>query len=511
MESTNTPNKNNSQTIAQGAAVNMLGEVLSAVGEPLLFVFISHMLGAQTLGTYVLVTYYIAIFFRLALLGFDRGVLRHIPISQNASDPIKAEASVLGTSYRWVAVLSLAITAVVALFPDPFLRMGNEMHNTDTTWWLAVLILALPAKTLVRIPLFATRGLSIMWIFVTVQNVIAPLTLLILSVLPLFFGFGERSLAFGFIASAYATLVAGYIFYKPLFHRQTLLAVLRAPRDLELIRFSWPIGLTEILTFLIARLDIIMIAAFFPDKPELVAFYGIAALIAGVSKKVRLSFDTSFSPVIAQLHDQGDTDAMKDLYNRVGRWIFSLFILVGGAIALLSIFILSIYGPGFTDYWLVVPILIAGRLCNGAGGSAQAALLMAGRSKLELFDTVLANLINLGLNLYMIPRYGVFGAAIATSIALNLSTGLRIAQVAALLNVWVNPWSVVKILMAGILALIPSGLMIWASPTPLTSLACGLVFLLLYPCSLMLVGERSDVKAAWRIVSDRLRRYRSSR
>ncbi|MCP4606043.1 MAG: oligosaccharide flippase family protein [Proteobacteria bacterium] len=500
------PDTNQSvQSVARGAGINMLGEIIGAAGAPLLYLVISWVLGPKILGTYILVTYYIALFLRLAVLGFDKGALRHIPIARATTQSERAQASVLGTSLRWTATLSLIITALIGLFPGIFLKVGGDENALAVTWWMAVLVLALPGQALTKVILYAIRGLSNMWAFVLVQNVVAPLTLMGLSLLPLLLGFDERSLAIGFVSSAYLSLIVALFLLVRLFPNQTAGAVIRSKRDSALIAFSYPQGFTEALNYLLGRVDIIMIGAFFPDKPEWVAFYGMAALIAGVVKKVRFSFDNSFSPVFAELVIRGDYRGMAEQYRTVGRWIFTLFVLFAGTLTLSSKFVLSIYGSDFTDYWIVVPILVFGRMFNAAGGPAQAALLMAGRSKLEFANNIMINIVNVLLNLILIPRYHVFGAAIATTVSLTVFNLARLVEVAALLKIWVNPMETVRIAAAGLITGVPAiAILLIFTPTPGTSLLAGVVFLVLYPGCLFLIGDKADVKSAWAMITNRL-------
>lgn len=497
---------NTAGTVARGAGVNMMGEVLGVVGSPLLFLVVTRVMGAGVLGIYVLAVYYVSLVFRLAVLGFDKGVMRHIPRARSADNPLLAEAAALGTALRWTTGIAVLLTLFVFFFADMLLTMGGEEASLDASRWLALLVLALPAQVFLRVALFALRGLSIMWPYVLVANLIEPLALVVLSTVPMFFGLGQEGLLVGYVSSSWLAAVAAFLIFRRFFDRHSLKDIIRAPRDREIIAFSWPQGLTETLNFLLARVDIIMLGAFFPERPELIAFYGMASLISGIVKKIRNSFDNSFSPVIADLHARGDAQALKATYRKVGRWITSLFVLGGGAIALSSQFILSIYGEEYVAYWFAVPILIGGRFFNAAGGTAQAALLMSGRSKLELFNNILINLANVGLNVLLIPKYHVFGAAMATSISLTIFNVARIVEVGVLLKVWVSGLQALRIVLSGVLAAVPGIAVLALSRSPLASLVGGLCFVALFPFTLYLLGSREDVKVAKAAIAKRLGR-----
>jgi O-antigen/teichoic acid export membrane protein len=56
-------------------------------------------------------------------------------------------------------------------------------------------------------------------------------------------------------------------------------------------------------------------------------------------------------------------------------------------------------------------------------------LLMTGRPGLELINGWIAGLSNIALNLWLIPRYGAFGAALATAMSVAMLNLIRLLQV----------------------------------------------------------------------------------
>ena len=484
-----------SRNIAKGAGVNVLGEILSFAGEPLLYFAISSLMGPDVLGIYILVGYCLALMCRLAIMGIDKGMLRFVPIAYGEKQDSGRIDRVLGTAVRQVVMVCGIIVLVVNLFPDVFLKIGGKTPALHAPYWLVIMVFAVPAQALTKTLLYAIRGISNMWAFVIVQNLFGPLLLLGVSLVPMLLSMNPILLAYGYTISAFGTVGIASWFFKRNFKRSTFKRLLFAETDWSLLRFSWPQGMTEILNFLLSRIDLLMIAAFFPERPELLAFYGIAALMAAVVKKVRLSFDNSAAPILSDLFASNDHEALRRHYENVGRWVFSLFVLFAGGLMMSAQFILSIYGEAYTEYWLVVPILAMGRVLNGAAGPAQVALLMSGHSKLELANNIFINILNIGLNALLIPRYHVFGAAMATSASLIVFSAIRAIEVAHLLKLWVDPKSAGRVALAGICAALP--LFVWILVmhrlSPVAGLFFSVVYLVSYPLWWCAFGPRADI------------------
>jgi len=80
--------------------------------------------------------------------------------------------------------------------------------------------------------------------------------------------------------------------------------------------------------------------------------------------------------------------------------------------------LLSLFGGAFTAGYVLMAILLAGILAKALIGPAETLLMMAGKQNLcvALYAGALAA--NVGLNLLLIPHYGIVGTAIATASAM---------------------------------------------------------------------------------------------
>ena len=86
--------------------------------------------------------------------------------------------------------------------------------------------------------------------------------------------------------------------------------------------------------------------------------------------------------------------------------------------------ILSYYGQPFIEAFDAMLILILGQITILFGGSVGYLLAMTGYQALASKVVVMASVLNLILNLMLIPHYGMIGAAAATCIALGFRSGV---------------------------------------------------------------------------------------
>jgi len=89
-----------------------------------------------------------------------------------------------------------------------------------------------------------------------------------------------------------------------------------------------------------------------------------------------------------------------------------------------------VFGPSYREGATVVVILALAMLLATACGQVDLVLTTAGRSRWSLFNGLLAVLVNVAVDLTLIPRAGITGAAIGWAAALAVSNLVPLVQVA---------------------------------------------------------------------------------
>jgi O-antigen/teichoic acid export membrane protein len=76
---------------------------------------------------------------------------------------------------------------------------------------------------------------------------------------------------------------------------------------------------------------------------------------------------------------------------------------------------MGLYGPGFERGATVLVILCAGQFFNAATGAVAYLLMMTGHERLVRNNLAFWALVNIGLGLFLIPKFGMAGAAAVTA------------------------------------------------------------------------------------------------
>jgi O-antigen/teichoic acid export membrane protein len=137
--------------------------------------------------------------------------------------------------------------------------------------------------------------------------------------------------------------------------------------------------------------------------------------------------------------------------------------------------LLGFFGAGYADAAVVVVVLSLAMLFATGAGSVDTVLLMSGRSMLSLVNVSAALAVNIGLNLVLIPRLGIAGAAYSWALAIVLRNLLPLVEVRYLLRmsplgsgtVWVGASALLC------LGVLPGALALLGAPLAATVAAFG--------------------------------------
>ncbi|RYE70739.1 MAG: lipopolysaccharide biosynthesis protein, partial [Hyphomicrobiales bacterium] len=130
------------------------------------------------------------------------------------------------------------------------------------------------------------------------------------------------------------------------------------------------------------------------------------------------SVKAATAPHFSALFAGDDRAALAEFSGRSVRWVFWPSLLVGLTALLLGEFLLGMFGEGFTAGYSIMVILFLGIMCKASVGPGEVLLTMAGEQSLCVKLYVVALAANIGLNVALIPLYGIEGAAYAAALAM---------------------------------------------------------------------------------------------
>ena len=493
---------NEHRQLAKGILTNTLGAA-AKVSRALFLIAFSRMLGAELFGLYLLAFAIQEVVGKLASLGMEHGIMRlatHLR-AQGRADEIRG-------SVERILMLAVVTSSLVALglglsadwISHVFVHkpaLGSPLRN---------FCFGLPAVCSTSILLYAIRPTLDMRYEVYVRSLFEPLLILVLGVAAIRLGLGATGAVFAHNLAAFASLVLA-LFYFLRLHPQSGRKV--PVRWKFLLNTSLPMGGMELLAMFKLRLDLLVIARIMPLAS--VGIYGAIVEIGNVLRKTRATFDPILMPMAQLLHEQKDRSRLKKNLALAIRWVMIPSFALLGPMLLIPEFFLQFFGVSFLDGRTALRIFSVGQLFVVTLGLLEGVLAVTGFAFVTLINSFVLVGANLVLLLWMVPRWGISGAALATTVSFIAVTVWRLLQSRKLLGLWPFERAQYKPLTAFALALaVAVPLTLRRQPLPLLSqLPCLALFLVTFAVALfglkleghdkdVLRGIRSRIRSVWR-------------
>jgi PST family polysaccharide transporter len=185
-------------------------------------------------------------------------------------------------------------------------------------------------------------------------------------------------------------------------------------RAVMLLKQSWPIIFSGMAIMVYMRLDMVMLKMMKGDFA--VGLYSAATRISEVWYFIPVAIVSSVSPAIMRIKND------PELLNERMRKLFSLMtmtaFLIGSIMALTSHTIVRIlYSTSYSGSAPVLAVHVWASVFVFLGVAQSPWNITQNLLKLSLYWTVLGGIINIAMNLYLIPRYSAMGAAISTVVS----------------------------------------------------------------------------------------------
>jgi len=380
----------------------LLTDRVSRVGVGLFTgLLVARYLGPQQFGVFSYVTAFAALFAVFATLGLTDLVVRVLVQEPEDRD------ETLGTVFtlRFLAAslaLSIATVSVFLLRPHdatahylvPVAAAGMLFQSADTIdFWFQSKLQSKFTVYAKLVPFFVASAAKIGLVVVH-----APLPAFVWASL------AEQSMA----------AVGMFVVYKSrrLSIRNWSFSLQRAQR---LLAQSWPLILTGVAITVYMRIDIIMIGQFSGARST--GLYSAATRISEVWYFLPTVIVTSAFPVIVEVKRRSEAEYYEKLES-----MFHFLMALGLAIAvpmtvLSGPLVALLYGGRYVQAGTILAIHIWTSLFVFLGVGQGPWTITEGLTRLILFRTSAGALVNVGLNVFLIPLYGGIGAATATVIA----------------------------------------------------------------------------------------------
>ncbi|MGH3056852.1 MAG: flippase [Gaiellaceae bacterium] len=418
----------------RGSSLLLVGRVMSLGINFVVQILIVRYLTKADYGAFAYALSLVSFGASLATFGLDRSVTRFVPIYDEQGEYKKLFGTIvlaIGT------VTSLGLLTLVLVYSLQGVLAGSLVSDDRAISILLILVVLSPLQALdgLLMGMFAvfSRPRAIFFR----KYVLTPGLRLIVVLLLVLGGQSVFFLAAGYVATA----AFGVVLYGVLLHRmlreEGLLDHLREggvqiPAR-EVLGFTIPL-LTSDLVYMTMNTSDVILLGHFGGATDVAAFRVIGPT-AHLNLLVMTSFTLLFTPLAARMFARHDREGINQLYWQTAIWIAVLsFPLFALTFSLADPLTVTLFGERYEGSGVYLSLLSLGYYFNAALGFNGLTLKVYGRLRYIVTINILAALVNIGVNIILIPRYGPLGAAIGTCgtlIAHNIlkQAGLRLTGV----------------------------------------------------------------------------------
>lgn len=422
-----------------------LGAAVSQLVTFGVVLLLARVLKADGVGLYIQAYAVLALLSSVCLAGLRGGLSSAVALRRSDGD----EAGLRGTIFLGLALPTAAagLCAGMLFAFAPALLRGLSL-DPRLAELLRLAAVALVFHIFTDAALAATRGFHTTRYFALISLIVEPVIRLLVTADLVALGVGIRGALIALVASnGIAAVLAGLTLWRllePASVRPRL-----EPRELNFAPVSW---LGALATTGLIWGDVLLIGALRSTNEA--GVYAVATRLVALAALGLPPILAAATPALVGALTDRRTGDLQQRYATVASWMARLAL--PGLVALLVLprDLLALFGPGFPAAATATVVLAAGKLLDAGTGPTALMLTLNGRASINVADNVAAVLLNVGLNLYLIPRHGIVGAAIAWAVSIWMLDTARVVQVWWLTGLLPFSTSILRALVAGNAALL---------------------------------------------------------
>jgi O-antigen/teichoic acid export membrane protein len=469
-------------TVLSGGALVSVGKVLALAAGFLTQVTMARLLTEATYGEVVLALSIVNIVGLVGKMGLDDGIMRQFPHHEDV--PAKARG-VARAGLSLAAVAGISVGVVVFLAAP--LIANSVFNNSSLIPLIRLGAFGIPLAAVNQVSVSLARGARDARPQAYVKQVIQPSSRFLLTAVFLLAGLE----AIGAVGARVGSILIG-----------TVLVLVMAKRILPsydvkpesmyrpVLAFSIPLIAVQGLGFLNTNVDIYMVGYFLASSE--LGIYNIGLQLSNMVTAVLSTAGFLLPPMMTRLHDQGRTAETRRVFQLITKWMVVLILPIVTVLFFAPRLVIgTMFGDSYNAGATALRILLVGKIFGILMGLNAQGLIALGKNRTVSYLIFFQTVVNVTLNVSLIPIIGIEGAAIGMAVSGILGDILGVAILNREFSVHPFSISVLTPLAAiGGVALASAALLsVLGLPLSGTVIVVGLAYL---PIVLTLVPEEED-------------------
>lgn len=403
-----------SRRVARNASYSLAGNAVAFAAGTAASIVLARLLGPRDLGTYALVLSSTGIMGMVVRLSVPHSTTKYVAEYAGRGEP-DTVARIVGTLARFEVGMALLVAGPALLLASWF---ESLFQAPGFSWAFRIAAIGLLPGAVGGVAKAALAGFqdfkretqisvaSTIFLFLTTVGLVAG-------------GAGVAGAVGALVATgAFGGVVSWLAVRRHHVRVPFRKTVLPAPARVKLRRYAPVVGVVLFLDAVVwQRSEVFFLGIF--RSPREVAWYAVAfGVAATVTRLLPRALTVVLAPAASGLYGAADRSGMRALFRTGSRYLTMVTapFVVGGAV-LAHPLLKTVYGPEYAPAAAAFPLVLLGA-GFGAVGSVTAGIQNGiERQDLVLKVAVAATVLNVGLDVALIPRWGVIGAAVANMAA----------------------------------------------------------------------------------------------
>lgn len=473
------------QRIFKNASYLFVGAAIADASAFFFRVLIANELGPSVFGLFSLALMTVSVGTSITLLGLPDGIITFVSRFQSNNQPDRIAGIVFVSGAIVIVTNAILVTVIWTLAP----LLATTLFDTEAlTQLLRIFVLGMPAKSIIALTGAVCLSYEQAAFQTTIRRLVPKIGQLTTAAIIIAAGGGIQLVVTWYVIVLWLTALLGLSLSALLLRTKSINKVKTNTK--ELLMFSTPLFLSGFVGFFLNWTDTMFVGLFLTSAD--VGIYQ-AAYLLGTSISLFIgAVGNSLYPNFASLLAQNQHEVLRDRYRTGSRWIS---IVAVAPTAYLITFpeqsLTLLFGAKFGAGQWVLVIIITAYFVIATLGPATNTLKTMGYSSYIFRTYLVALLVNITLNLLLIPRIGLLGAAVGSATGLVLSEFLHLQRVTTELNLSLPVQDIGRVVgIAGVVALV---LRLYSGTVTTLPLFGGhvLLFCILYGAGLLLTNTVS--------------------
>ena len=389
--------------------------ILQIAGKIITYIFVllvARGFGADAMGSLVIAITVLGIAQMFGQLGLGMTLLKFVAeySSQKRQDTIK---EVYLKALKLIVPLGIVLSFIL-FFTEAHIAK-HIFHKEYLSFYFRIISLAILPAIFIPIHCDSLRGLKKIKESVFISNVAQPLFVSVLLGMTLFF---TKKPYVPLIAYTAGVTIA-FLLSTALWLKDSGIMGIVPSMNVKyktLLSISLPMLFTSSLGFIIYHTDIVILGMLRPAKD--VAVYAVAFKVSSLVAIIFIAVNSIAAPKFAACYGQNKINRLRIVAKQATKLIFWISLPVVLILLMWPSFFLGLFGQVFKRGSYALTTLVFGQLAYITFGLARFILQMTGKQTAVLKVMALAAILNVILNIILIGKYGINGAALASLVTI---------------------------------------------------------------------------------------------